>query len=341
MNARVSVDATPVAASETARTHRAAVLTAPLKTQLETTVLHEPNAREVRVRLEGCGVCASNLAVWEGRPWFEYPREAGSPGHEGWGVVDALGEGVEDLSLGDRVAMISAHAYAEYDIASREAIVRVPSELDGLAFPGEPLGCVMNIFERARIEAGQRVAIVGAGFLGVLLTQLAARAGAHVIVLSRRAYALGLARRMGAIETFATADLPQARAQAWAASDHRGYDCVIEAVGGQETLDLASALACEYGRLVIAGYHQDGPRQVDMQQWNWRALEVINAHERLTARYVSGVERAIAAVLAGELDPFALLTHTLPLGALNEAFELTRTRPDGFMKAIVHVGAHS
>ena len=340
MNASVDVERAG-GGGASAPSQRAAVLSGAMSTQIETAPVRKPEPNEVRVRLEGCGVCASNLAVWEGRAWFEYPREAGSPGHEGWGVVDALGRDVSDLSIGDRVAMISGHAYADFDVCTRDCIVKLPRELDGVPFPGEPLGCVMNIFERAGIESHHRVAIVGAGFLGVLLTQLAARAGAEVIVLSRRAYALELARSMGALEIFATHDVHQARNRAWARSEGRGYDRVIEAVGNQEALDLASALTAEYGRLVIAGYHQDGPRQVDMQQWNWRALDVVNAHERATKRYVSGVERAVAAILAGEMDPFPLLTHELPLTSLDEAFELTRSRPDGFMKAVVRMGARS
>ncbi len=317
------------------RSQQAAVVSAPMRTQIETTRVLEPQTGEVRVRLEGCGVCASNLAVWEGRSWFEYPREPGSPGHEGWGVVDAVGEEVTDLEVGTRVAMISGHAYAQFDIAARDAIVPLPRELDDRVFPGEPLGCVMNIFERAQIEPHHRVAVVGAGFLGLLLAQLASRSGASVVVLSRRPYALDVARSMGAAEVFETENAWAARERALAASDGRGYDRVIEAVGHQEALDLASALAAEYGRLVIAGYHQDGPRQVDMQQWNWRALDVINAHERATARYVEGVRRAVSAVLSGRIDPFPLLTHELAMSQLDEAFELTRSRPDGFIKAVL------
>jgi threonine dehydrogenase-like Zn-dependent dehydrogenase len=255
--------------------------------------------------------------------------------------VDAIGDQVSDLDVGERVALISGNAYAQYDIAPRESLVRLPRELDHLPFPGEPLGCVMNIFERAQIESHHRVAIVGAGFLGLLLTQLAAKLGAQVVVLSRRSYALDLARRAGACETIPTSDYYVARDHAWKLSEDRGYDRVIEAVGSQSSLDLASALCAEYGRLVIAGYHQDGPRQVDMQQWNWRALDVVNAHERSTDRYVGGVERAISAVMDGRMDPFPLLTHQLSLHELADAFELTRSRPDGFIKAVVRVEGHA
>jgi threonine dehydrogenase-like Zn-dependent dehydrogenase len=318
---------------------RAAVLTEPLKTQVSTSPLTHPIGREVRVKLQGSGVCASNLAVWEGRPWFKYPLPAGAPGHEGWGVVDAVGADVQDLHPGERVALISGHAYAQYDIADRDSVVRLPTELAGLPFPGEPFGCGMNIFERSDIRAGagQRVAIVGAGFLGLLLTQLAAGAGAQVVVLSRRRYALDMARKMGALEVVQTDCAGDARAHALALTNGRGYERVIETGGLQTTLDLASALTAEYGRLVIAGYHQDGARQVDMQQWNWRALDVINAHERSPERYVHGVSSAIAAVLQGRIAPFPLLTHEVPLDSLDRAFELTRSRPDGFIKATVKI----
>jgi threonine dehydrogenase-like Zn-dependent dehydrogenase len=56
---------------------------APQTVRVAETALPSPGHDEVRVRLEGCGICASNLPVWEGRPWFEYPRAAGAPGHEG------------------------------------------------------------------------------------------------------------------------------------------------------------------------------------------------------------------------------------------------------------------
>jgi threonine dehydrogenase-like Zn-dependent dehydrogenase len=197
----------------------------------------------------------------------------------------------------------------------------------------------MNIWERSDVRPGQTLAIVGSGFLGLLLTQLATHAGAHVVAISRRASALEAARLAGAAETVSLEDPWAAREQALRLTDGRGYDRVIEAGGLQATLDVASAIAAEYGRLVIAGYHQDGTRQVDVQQWNWKALDVINAHERSIERYAGGVQRAIDAILAGRMDPFRFLTHDLPVQRLDEAFEMTRSRPDGFVKAVVRIGA--
>ena len=76
-------------------------------------------------------------------------------------------------------------------------------------------------------------------------------------------------------------------------TDDRGCDVAIEAVGAQWPLDLAAELTAVRGRLVIAGYHQDGPRQVSMQSWNWKGLDVINAHERDPQVYVAGMEEAV------------------------------------------------
>jgi len=308
---------------------------------MESCEIPEPAAGEVRVRLQGCGVCASSIPVWEGRPWFKYPLAPGTPGHEGWGFVDALGEGVGDLEVGQRVAFISGHAFAHFDVAPRAAVVKLPAALDAEAFPGEPIGCAMNIFERSDIRADHSVAIVGGGFLGVLLTQLATHAGADVVVLSNRDYSLHVAREAGARHTFNSRDRHAARDAALERTSGRGFDRVIECAGVQATLDLASSLTAERARLVIAGYHQDGLRQVNMQEWNWRGLDVVNAHERAIERYASGIEAGVRAVLEGRIDPFPLLTHSMPLPDLARAFELLCTRPDGFTKAVVTMGENA
>ncbi|HZT01122.1 MAG TPA: zinc-binding dehydrogenase [Steroidobacteraceae bacterium] len=294
-----------------------------------------PVAGEVRVRLEGCGVCGSNLPVWEGRPWFSYPLSPGAPGHEGWGTVDAVGDGVEDVAVGDRVALLSYNAYAQYDTAPASAVVRLPAALQGRAFPGEALACVMNIFRRSAIEPGQTVAIVGVGFIGAALAALAAHVGARVIALSRRPFALEMAERMGAAHLVSLADGSRAIAQARAITGGSGCHCVIEAAGVQQTLDIATELTGVRARLVLAGYHQDGPRQVNLQQWNWRGLDVINAHEREPAVYRRGMEEAVELVARGDFDPEPLWTHRFPLEEAGAAFEALARRPAGFMKALI------
>ncbi len=314
---------------------RAAVLAAPGEVRVEEVARPEPGPGQVRVRLEGCGVCASNLTPWEGPEWMQFPTDPGSLGHEGWGLVDAVGEGVEGLAIGDRVAALSYKSYAEYDLAEADAVVKLPESLAGQPFPGEPLGCAMNIFRRSDIHAGQTVAIVGIGFLGAILTRLATDAGARVIAISRRPFSLELARKFGAAETIPMEDHNGIIEQVKALTDGQFCDRVIEAVGKQWPLDLASELVRERGKLIVAGYHQDGPRQVNMWLWNWRGIDVINAHERDPKAYADGIREAVEAVASGRLDPSPLYTHSYSLDRLDEALNATRDRPDGFLKALV------
>jgi threonine dehydrogenase-like Zn-dependent dehydrogenase len=316
-------------------TMKAAVIASPGVATVEEAPIPEPAAGQVRVRLEGCGVCASNLSPWEGQPWFTYPMEPGALGHEGWGTIDAVGEGVSGLSQGDRVAMLSGHAYAQYDIADAQAVVKLPASLADMPFPGEPLGCAVNIFRRSGIKSGDKVAIVGIGFLGALLTRLASQSGAHVIAIGRREFARDLAKQAGAEVTIPMDDHWQIIEQVKRLTDGRGCDVVVEAVGKQWPLDLSAELTKEMGRLIIAGYHQDGLRQVNMQLWNWRGLDVINAHEREERVYIEGIKSAAEQVASGVLDPRPLFTHVFQLEGLGDALNATRDRPDGFMKALI------
>jgi len=89
------------------------------------------------------------------------------------------------------------------------------------------------------------------------------------------------------------------------------------------------------GRLVIAGFHQDGPRQVDMFLWNWRGLDVVNAHERDPSAYVAGMSAAVDRIASGRLAPEALYSHRIELANAGEAFALLADRPAGFIKALV------
>ena len=327
----------PTPIGERSLTMHAGVLTAPGAFAVEERELPAPGPGEVRLRLVGSGVCASSLPMWEGREWFTYPTDPGGPGHEGWGVVDALGAGVHGVRVGQRVAALSYRAHATHDVARADSIVPLPAALDGMPFPGEPLGCAMNIFRRADVRAGQDVAIVGIGFLGALLTRLCADAGARVIAVSRRPFSLDVARHFGAHDAVAMDDHWRIIEELKALTGGRMCERVMECVGLQWPLDLAGELTAERGRLVIAGFHQDGPRSVNMFLWNWRGLDVVNAHERDPRVYVDGIRAAVDAVARGALDPRPLFTHRYALDELTQAYEATRQRPDGFVKALVMV----
>jgi threonine dehydrogenase-like Zn-dependent dehydrogenase len=140
---------------------------------------------------------------------------------------------------------------------------------------------------------------------------------------------------MGAAETIPMDDHDGIIEQVKALTGGAFCDRVIEAVGKQWPLDLAAELTREGGRMIVAGYHQDGPRQVNMQLWNWRGFDVINAHERDPRVSIQGIREAVDAVASGRLDPGSLYTHTFSLNRLDEALNATRDRPDGFLKALV------
>ncbi|PTR18442.1 threonine dehydrogenase-like Zn-dependent dehydrogenase [Cereibacter azotoformans] len=315
-----------------ARQMRAARLIGPGRIEIVSLPLPEPSQGEVRIAIEACGVCASNLGPWAGPEWMSYPTEAGGMGHEGWGTVEALGAGVTGLAEGQRVAFLGQRSYASHEIVPAAHVVPLP---EGIAFPAEPVACALNIFRRSGIGRGDKVAIIGVGFLGALLTRLAADAGAEVIAISRRDESLAMARRMGAARTIAMLDHQEIIDEVRDLTNGYFCDVVIEAVGKQWPLDLAGELVAEGGRLVIAGYHQDGPRQVNMQQWNWRGIDVVNAHERRPETYLRGMREAVEAVQKGRLDLAGLLTHSFPLDRLDAALDATRDKPEGFVKAVV------
>jgi threonine dehydrogenase-like Zn-dependent dehydrogenase len=393
-------------------TMRAAIITAPRKVEIATVPIPEPKANQIRIRIEGCGVCASNIPPWEGRPWFTYPMPPGHLGHEAWGMVDAVGpaqgrarllpsrtgagaapvregeapaepasfagerfgsagaspsrsrsfvgersgsagaspsraEGSPSratrFQIGDRVAFLGSSGYAEYDVVDQSQAIHLPDALAGKPFPAEPLGCAVNIFRRSNVREGSTVAILGIGFLGAMLVTMAKRAGARVIAITRRPFSQDLARKLGADHVVPLVDdnwqvisqVAQLTNGSGGYDVHGFCDVVIECTGEAKPLEIAGEICAVRGRLVIAGYHQDGPRTINLQLWNWRGLDVINAHERDPGRYIEGMSAAAEMSARGELNVEPLITHRFPLERLGEALEAARQRPNEFVKAIV------
>jgi threonine dehydrogenase-like Zn-dependent dehydrogenase len=316
---------------------KSAVIAAPQQIVFEELSIPQPSSNEVLIQMEGCGICASNLPVWEGREWFAYPQDSGSPGHEGWGYIVKIGDKVKNLHIGDKVTALSYHAFSQYDKAKAENVVVLPESLHKQPFPGEPLGCAWNIFERSDIQRGQTVAIVGVGFIGALLTQLVKQAGTKVIALSRRKSSLDMAQKLGADEIIPLDDHYQIIEKVKDLTQGKFCDRVIEATGKEWPLNLAGELTKIRGKLIIAGFHQDGMRQINVQLWNWRGLDIINAHERDPEKYVYGMQKAIEAVVNGWMNPAPLYTHHFKFNEIQEAFKVHTSAPAGFIKAIINI----
>ena len=313
---------------------RSAILKEPRRFEVGPLELPEPGPGEVRLRVQGCGVCGSDMGPWKGVSGVEYPMRPGSPGHEVFGTVEALGPGVEGLVVGQPVTALSYRAYADYDLAEAGWVVPLPVELAGRPVLGEPIACAVNVVRRAGVREGDTVVLLGTGFLGLLLLQLLRRERpGRVVTVSRRPLPGDLAGRLGIDEMLSYDD--DVHGRVGAVTGGGMADVVIEATGYQRPLDLGAELTRVRGRLIVAGYHQDGPRTVNMQLWNWRGLDVINAHERDPAVYRSGMEEGVRRLAAGEIDLAPLITHTFPLSDINRAFQTAEERPEGFLKSVV------
>ena len=284
-----------------------------------------PGAGEVLVRVHGCGVCGSDLNAWRGVAGVEFPLPPGAPGHEVVGKIVATAADVAELQVGQTVTGLMFNGFAELGVAPAVDLVAIPNGEPEVL--GEPLACAMNVVRRSAVSAGQRLAVVGFGYLAALIVQLLPDGVGEWVAISRREDSRALATQLGAAATYGFDNVPS---ETWDT-----FDVVIEAAGVQQTLDYATWLTAFGGRLIVAGYHADGPRTVNMQSWNWKGIDVINAHERQAAVYVDALRRALERIQARGIDPTRLQTHTFPLERTAEAFALAESRPSGFVKAVV------
>src|SRR4051812_21109218 len=277
---------------------RAAILTAPRTIEVRETTLERSSHDEVLVRVRACGVCGSDQNAWRGVQGVTYPQSAGAPGHEIEGVVLESDVTATNLPVGSRVTGLAQNGYAELVVARASELVRVPDSVSDAPVLGEPLACAANVASRAGTDAP--VAVVGFGYLAALVAQLAL-VGRDWIAITQREESRSLAKRLGARAAFGLDEVPQS---AW-----ESFPLVIEAAGTQRTLDIATWLTAVRARLVIAGYHADGPRTVDMRTWNWKGLDVINAHERAPDAYMRGLREGLRIVTERRLDLGPLITH--------------------------------
>jgi L-iditol 2-dehydrogenase len=278
-----------------------------------------PAPDEVLVRVEACGVCASDL-----EPWRDGPPAALHLGHEAAGEVVAVGPDVEALAPGERVGMwIERGGYADHLVcpASRCFPSQLPAEALALL---EPLACALNAVELAAPGAGDAVILVGGGFMGNLVQLVARlREPRSLVVFEPRSDARERALALGADAAVA----PHA-------PGFGDADVVFEVAGSQHALLLAGGLVRTEGRLAIVGYHR-GERTVPLGDWNWRALELVNCHVRDPRRIHTAMERALELVETGQVDAGALVTHRFPLDRIEEAFRAAEEKPDGFVKSVV------
>jgi threonine dehydrogenase-like Zn-dependent dehydrogenase len=302
---------------------------------------------DVLIRTAACGVCEGDVFVYrmnrEGTAAVPVPGSVEATdlrgtllGHEGSGIVEKVGEEVGGFKPGEYVTAIGG-PYAEFFTATPDKLVKLPASVDPVFALGEPLACGVHAANRFGIRLGDRVVIIGMGFMGVLCLALARMQGPSFIAVSDPlAWRLETARRFGADETLA----PQELEKRYASDDprHEGsFDVVIEATGVAAAVETATLLVKQHGRIVFVGYHQseNGRRNVDMQCWNYKAIDIVNGHVRRNDEKRAAMEAAVALVAAGKLD-LRSLVGVYKLGDTEKAFaDLVRRKRDLFKAVLV------
>lgn len=283
---------------------------------------------EILVKTMACGVCEGDVFTYRTR------RDAAlSPivlGHEGTGVVSAVGAGVQELSEGDVVTAMDG-AYAEHFVTTPDHVVVLPQDMDPLYAMGEPIACCVHASHRFGIRDGDRVAMIGCGFMGLTCLQLARLLGAErICAIEPIDWRREVALQLGADAAYAPGDgLVESLLQEYGA-----FDVVIEATGVQGALDTGGDLVKQHGRLVLVGYHQSegGMRTVNMKQWNFKAVDVVNGHVRRMDEKLEAMQESIDLMVAGRLRIEPLVTH-YPLSHVQQAFDDLVGRKQGLFKA--------
>lgn len=304
-----------------------------------------PGPGEVRVRVEACGVCGSDVFLQNGGfgAAVSWPV---IPGHEAAGVVHAIGDGVAGIELGAQVALyyittppddpwtargrpnISPQvkrmgvdvdgAFAEYVIRPVAAIIQPPAAIPPpvLAVLTDAVATPLHGLKRvAKLQPGETLVVLGVGGLGSNAVQIGKAIGARVIAVTRSPAKLLLARRLGADETVA-ADDGDPVAAVKALTGGYGPDVVIQCVGSAVVDEQAIAMGGPGGRVVLIGSSLDQfrARAVDIF---WRELSVLGSRGFVP----EDIRDAIDLYLAGTVTVDHLVESIRPLEEANEALE--------------------
>ncbi len=292
-----------------------------------------PGPGQVLVDSQGLGICEGDLfryrQLMEAQP---RPAEDVWLGHEGSGVVARVGADVKGVAEGDVVTALGG-PYAERFAIGADALVKVPEGLDVRLSLGEPVACCVHAAWRFGIRLGDRVAVIGAGFMGQMCLQLARLQGpAQVCSLDLLPWRLPVARELGAD----VAVDPSGKGPEELLEELGEFDVVMEAAGTQSAVDLATALVRQHGRVVLIGYHQTGGgmRNVNMQQWNFKAIDVVNGHVRNMREKRQAMAAGVRLIAAGRLRVEPLVSF-YPFGEVAAAFRDLAARKEGLFKALL------
>ena len=301
---------------------------------------------DVIVRIEACGICGTDLNILA-----TPPAHKATPGivigHEGVGIVEAMGPAVQGLQPGDRVVIANRltcgqcaycrrgldnqctnyqtigttidGAFAPTLRATARALWKIdPSVPRDDAALFEPLACAVGSIKRAPFQPGDNVAIIGAGPMGLLFALLYRSMGAgKVIVLDMAPYRLDFAHEMG-IDAALNVTQVDAPAEVKRLTG-LGADIVVDAVGNQ--INQAIQLARRGGQMILFGIHpHDNP---PVNQYTITRYD-LTVHGTFVGLYPFA--QTIQLLESRRVQPSVLITHRLPLMELERGVELMRTQ---------------
>jgi L-iditol 2-dehydrogenase len=341
----------------------AAQFYAPLDVRLEELPVPQPGTGEVLIQVAAATTCGTDLKTYRrGHPVL-FQRTPARFGHEVAGIVAATGAGVTQCVEGDAVVvgnsapclncfycrrgrfslcedLLLLHgAYAEYLLVParivHQNLYRLPPATSLIAAAlTEPLACALHGVEESDIHAGDTVAILGAGPLGLLLAALARLRGARTIVTGHGAERLALARQLGAsvvLDVATLTDEEQRAAIRGESEGRRGVDVVIEAVGLPATWELALTLARPGGLVNLFGGCASGTRiSLEARPLHYDELTIKGVYHH-TPDYFS---RALDLITSRQIDVEALVSASYPLADLLHVFDLLQ-RKQGVKYALI------
>ena len=305
----------------------------------------EPAPGQVRVRIRACAVNRADLMQVRGL----YPAPADAPqdipGLELAGEVDAVGEGVADLAMGDRVfGVVGGGAYAEAVVVHARTLARIPAELDFIHAAAVPEAFVTAydaMVLQAGLAAGDVVLVHAAGSgVGTAAIQIARAIGARSIGTARTAAKLERARELGmcsGIVATTSNGEPRFAAKVMELTQGRGADVCLELVGGNYVPESLAALA-EKGRLVLVGLLAGATAEIDLGRMLRRRIRMLGTVLRarpLEEKILAGrlLQHRLAPLFAsGTLK--AVVDRILPLEKAGEAQAYVAAN-EGFGKVVL------
>ncbi len=298
---------------------------------------------EVIVKNHLIGICGSDKTFYRGQlppKTAEFRQEPKFPfylGHESGGIVVEAGSKVREYKVGDKVIAFGwNNNLAEYFKAKVWELQPVPEGLDmDLASLGEPIACAMYSGLNSGVQLGDKVVVMGGGFAGQIIAQVARLKGAaQVIVVDVLDGKLELAKKLGATVVI-NPRKENALELIIDLTKGLGADVVVEAAGSQESINMCTQMIKHNGKFVWYSWITQ-PVTLDISRWHDDGLEFINTclvHHSWRERYVWTPD-ALKPVIMEMVDIKTLITNEFPLAGIKEAFELV-DKDDTAIKVIL------